>query len=293
MRLDAFELEEPLPELENTHVIAMLSPWINVGSVGGLLLSWMEEHFKAQEMGKLARPGEFYDFTRYRPTIYWDGDERKVSVPNTTAKFSKTDEGRDLIFLRLLEPHSRSEDFVESVLALIEKFNVSRYSLLGSMYDYAPHTRPLRVTGGAQGSQAEKDLDNLQMHRSNYQGPTTITTLIGQQAWAKGVETMTLIAHLPQYTQMEEDFMGTVPMMDIISPIYNLPVNQPYIAKANNQHRQIDEALENNQQLKTIVEQLEKHYDDRAARRQEEEQPKLSPEVERFLAEMDRRFREE
>jgi hypothetical protein len=42
--------------------------------------------------------------------------------------------------------------------------------------------------------------------------------------------------------------------------------------------------------VKAIVEQLESHYDARAKKMREEEMHRLSPEVERFLREMDRRF---
>ncbi len=293
MRIGAFELDEPLPELREPHVIATLRPWIDVGSVGALVLSWLEAHFDAEDLGRLARPGNFFDFTRYRPNIYMKDGQRQVNIPNTSVTYGKQDTGNDLIFLHLLEPHNHSEDYVESVQQLLEKFDVKRYTLLGSMYDYTPHTRPMSVSGRSQGSKSPKGLEHLELKQSNYQGPTTITSLIGHQAAATGVETMTFIVHLPQYTQLEEDYLGTVPIMEIISPLYSVPVDQSFIAKAEKQRRQVDGALEKNPQLKTIVEQLESHYDARAARKKEEEMPQLSPEVETFLAEMDRRFSEE
>ncbi len=40
-----------------------------------------------------------------------------------------------------------------------------------------------------------------------------------------------------------------------------------------------------------MVAQLEAHYDARIERSREEEMPHLSPEVEKFLREMDKRFR--
>ena len=55
---------------------------------------------------------------------------------------------------------------------------------------------------------------------------------------------------------------------------------------------QISMALDRDPRLKATIEQLETLYEARAKRRKEEEMPQLSPEVERFLMEMDRRFRE-
>ena len=78
-----------------------------------------------------------------------------------------------------------------------------------------------------------------------------------------------------------------------IAETFVLPDMRPYhIKKADQQLEQISVALDRNPQLKTIVEQLETHYEDRATRRKEEETPRLSPEVEKFLMEMDKRFRE-
>lgn len=60
MRLGAFEIDEPVPELNEPHALAMLQPWIDVGGVGTLTLSWLEGHFQAKEVGRLARPGNFF-----------------------------------------------------------------------------------------------------------------------------------------------------------------------------------------------------------------------------------------
>ena len=81
--------------------------------------------------------------------------------------------------------------------------------------------------------------------------------------------------------------------MEVLSTMYGLQVDPSSIIKAGKQREQIDATLNENSQLKAIVEQLENHYDARAERRREEEAPRLSPEIERFLTEMDKRFRDD
>ena len=39
MRIGEFEIDEPIPDLKDPHAIAVLRPWIDVGSVGTLALS--------------------------------------------------------------------------------------------------------------------------------------------------------------------------------------------------------------------------------------------------------------
>src|SRR4030042_3995515 len=143
MRLGAFEINEPVPELNSPHALAILRPWIDVGDVGSLTMSGLESHFKAVELARLARPGNFFDFTRYRPPLCLENDRREVWVPNTTITYARSENGPDFLFLRLLEPHMLGEDYIESVLAVLQRFGVKRYLLLGSMYDMVPYTRPL------------------------------------------------------------------------------------------------------------------------------------------------------
>ena len=82
MRIGAFELIEPIPELNEPYVLAVLSPWIDVNNVGTLTLSGLETQFKAKELARLARPGNFFDFTRYRPILYYEEGIRRVKIPN-------------------------------------------------------------------------------------------------------------------------------------------------------------------------------------------------------------------
>ena len=272
--------------------MARLQPWIDVGSVGTLTLSWMEKHCQTRELAKLAMPGDFVDFTRYRPTIYFEEGRRQLAIPNTYVTYSQRPEGPDFIFLHMLEPHSHGEVYVESILQLLTKFGAKRYCLLGSMYDVVPHTKPLLVTGGGIGEGTEQALKKLGIQSSDYQGPSTITFLVSQRAPDLGMETMSLIVHLPQYTQMDEDYMGAVRLMQVLSSLYDLPVDEAYIQKAEQQLAQINLALDKNPQLKATIEQLETHYEARTQNQPEAEKPKLSPEVEKFLSEMEQRFRE-
>lgn len=293
MKLRAFELDEPVPALNNPHVIATLKPWVDVGRAGSLAMHWMEDILGARDLAKLTRPGEFMDFTRHRPTSFIAAGRRRMTIPNTYVTFARTEFENDFIFFHLLEPHANGEEYVESVLDMMQHFGAKRYTIIGSMHDYVPHTRPLIVTGEGVGEGVSRDVEQNGIEAIEYSGPTSICFLISQKAPEMGIESLSLIAHLPQYTQMDEDYTGALRLMDILSDIYNLPIEQKYIDQSKQQLGQVSEALEKNPQLKTIIGQLETHYDTRNDPPDEEEMTELSPEVEKFLAEMDRKFREE
>jgi hypothetical protein len=292
MIIGGFEINEPLPELKAPHAIAMLRPWIDVGSVGAMVLKKLENLYGARELGKLARPGNFYDFTRYRPTIRNKNGQRVMEIPNAKITYTQRESGDDFVLLHLLEPHMMAEVFTGSVWQILKKLGIRRYCLIGSMYDMVPHSRPLLVSGGIIGKAPAQNLERAGVHQSNYEGPTTICHLITQEAQKAGLETMTLIVHLPQYTELDEDYSGLLAILRVLHTLYDIPISDSDIHKAEIQIKSIDAALQSNKKLKAVVTQLESHYDTRTATQEKNGSPGLSPEVEMFLKEMENRFKE-
>jgi predicted ATP-grasp superfamily ATP-dependent carboligase len=213
-------------------------------------------------------------------------------VPNAYVTWGRREGDRDFLFFHLLEPHAQSEDFTDSVVELIERLHVTRYILLGSMYDFVPHTRPLLVSGGAEGQEAAAELERLGVTASDYEGPTTICYLISQQASARGVSSVTMIVHLPQYTQLEEDYLGVLRMKEIIAPFYGFKIDSESLEMARRQREQITASAATDPQIREIIEKLEESFD-AGLREKKKGEESLSPEVEDFLREMEKRFRKE
>lgn len=283
MRIGAFEVSEPLPELKEPYVLASLQPWIDVNNVATSVLRDLEAHFGAVELARLARPGHFFDFTRYRPFIYFEQGVRQIRIPNATLSYAKRETENDLLFLRLLEPHSLSEYYVDSVLRLLRTLHAKRYTLIGSMYDAVPHTRPLIVTGGAMGREAQSDLKKSGCQPSDYQGPTTITFLINHRASEFGMEALWLIVSLPQYVALEEDYLGKVRLMEILNLLYRVPIDQKEFDRAAEQRALITQKVDRTPELKNLLPQLETFYELRLKKKEGERLPKLSPDVEEML----------
>lgn len=92
--------------------MVVLRPWIDVNNVGTLVLKELAARFEAIELAKLSKPGNFYDFTRYRPVIHLENGIRDMSIPNTTIRYAKREGQNDLLLLRLLEPHVHARSFI-------------------------------------------------------------------------------------------------------------------------------------------------------------------------------------
>jgi hypothetical protein len=292
MRIGAFEVREPLPELKAPHAIATLRPWVDAGSVGTLTMDRLETLFGARKLGKVARPGSYFDFTRYRPFMRLKDGVHVVEIPNSVLSYGLSGDENDFIFLRLLEPHMQGEMYAISIWQLLKKLGIRRYTLIGSMYDLVPSTRPLLISGSAAGQQAVLDLQSTRFRPSNYQGPSTICHLVSQEAHKAGVETMVLLVHLPQYTELEEDYMGLITMLQVMHSLYHIPIDSADIRKAEEQQKGVEAIVKEDSKLKEIETQLEDAYDATAGSKDTAAKPLLSSEVENFLKEMENRFKE-
>lgn len=296
MRVGAFDIVDPAPELRDPHVFAMVRPWVDVGSVGTLTLHRLERYLASNELGRLVRPGAFFDFTRYRPTVRTVDGKRELSIPNTVIRYARTQDGPDFLFFHLLEPHSNGEDYVDSLLDVIKHFNVKRYCRLGAMYDAVPHTRPLMVSGTLGQVQTIREVPNLKLGTNSYQGPTTIMNLLSEGIDALGIEAIGFMVHLPHYVRLDEDYAGASKMIEALSAVYdNIPSDLAPMRRGQRQYRELNASLERNSELKDVIQQMEAYYDSRVdssrpASERSAPTATLSPEIERFLSELGQRL---
>ena len=282
MRIGDFEFPEPLPELKDPHVLAVLRPWIDVGNVGTLSMRRLERHLESKEIGRLTKPGRYYDFTRYRPKSVLKQGVREYSIPSTTISASVREHGPDLITLHLLEPHLYGEDYTDSVIEVLRYFGVKRYSMIGAMYDMVPHTRKLLVSGGTVNANNEDEYNLVGVRPTDYEGPTTITYLVSNTLEEMGVETRIFVVHLPQYFQVEEDFTGTARLMEILCTLYGLPSRLADQERGRQQYASLQNIVSDTSEVAGLLERLEERYD-RENRDASSSSSPLFPMVEEFL----------
>lgn len=286
MRVGWFELNDPVPDLSNPHVFAIITNWLNAGQAASMAISALESFTSAKGLGNLAQPSKFFDFTRYRPELIRDGETAKIRVTTASLSYAKS-EPNDFVFLRMPEPHMKSEEYIDSIIKVFQYLGVKRYCLLGATYEMLPYTRPILVTGDTSVGYVQDTIQASRVIRNDYQGETSILNTIAQQVECLGIETLDLVAHLPGYLQMERDHRGEVSLLEVVHSLYGIPVPQDDSEQASkevDQVRQSSEAfLNQNPQLKIMLKQLEANYDSRV---NNQKQTKLPIEFERFLREL-------
>lgn len=308
MKVGEFELVDPVPEMRNTIAVSMLRPWIDVGRVGTLSLRKLQQYLGARELGRLARPGKFFDFTRYRPRMRTVNGKRVFTKPNTIVHYAHDEySDRDYIFVHVREPHNFGEDYTDSIVELLKFCNVTEYCRVGGMYDSVPHTRPILVTGSMKEDQ-ENRAAGLNPRRSNYQGPTSIVNQVNEDLNELDIANTTLMAHLPQYVQLDEDHLGASRLLEVICSVYGFPMELADKAQGEQQYKDINNAIDYKGEVGNLIKQLETYYDrvlsqptDRSSKSGEVDKSleegnrdisdiSLSRDVEEFLNQMGERF---
>jgi predicted ATP-grasp superfamily ATP-dependent carboligase len=226
--------------------------------------------------------------------LFREGGERHVAVPNTFLRHARSPSGSDWLFLHALEPHSHGEDYVDGVLGLMRHFGVRQYTLAGSMYAPVPHTRPPVVSGGAAADHLRERLHSVGVKESSYEGPTTILATLPQIASGEGIETASVIVQLPAYIQLERDYCGSLTLLELLSRLHSFDVDLTSLrADSERQRQAMEESVAQNPQLQAMVAELERAYDSEHTRQEhqeEEDVPRLSPELEGFLKDIETRL---
>ena len=297
-QIGPFELLDPLPVLREPKMLVTLQPWIDVGSVGTMSLAFIGEAMDAQPLGQLARPGHFFDFTRYRPMISREGGERKVTVPNTRLHYAlgvpDDPEPHDWIFLHTLEPHANGDEFVQGLIELVQRLGVREYVMIGSMYAPVPHTRPPVASGSSSSEAVRTRLFGSGVRESTYEGPTTIMAVLGATVPKLGIDTTTMVLQLPAYAQVERDYMGLEALLSLLSELYGFRLDlSPVSEEAERQRQALDETAQADTRLQAWLKELEQAYDIEARLQPTvDPEPKtpLSPQLEEFLRDVNQRF---
>jgi hypothetical protein len=193
----------------------------------------------------------------------------------------------------MLEPHNNGEEFVEGLIEVVGRLGVREYVMLGSMYAPVPHTRRPIASGGSSSEDMRQRLIANGVRESNYEGPTTILAILGASGPSLGIETTTMILQLPAYAQVERDYMGLQASLELLTNLYGLELDiDPVRDEADRQRQALDETAAEDARLQVWLKELELAYDMEARQQPEKESegPPLSPSLEKFLHDVERRW---
>ena len=255
-----FKLQEPLPDLRQPHVIGSLSPWVDVGRSATIALERLERDIDARDLASLATPGRYFDFTRYRPTIFPIEGRRETSIPNVHIRYARGHAGIDFVTMHLLEPHANTDEYVDSIVELMHRLGVKRYCRIGSMWSDVPHTRLLPVMATLNGEDMTLP-GTVPRRQSRYSGRTSIMNLVGSRAAEQGIDDANILVRLPSIARLEEDHNGVSRLLGTLCYMYGFPEGLAENQEGIQQYQQVSRQIEQNPELRYYLKELEATYD--------------------------------
>ena len=205
-------------------------------------------------------PEEFYHFGLSRPYVRFKPDsrnEREIVWPSTDFSISRLPSvGRDLIVGVAIEPHLKWRTYCGAVLELARRSRASLVLTLGALLAEVPHTRPVKLVGGAHDPELAAVLG---IRPSRYEGPTGIIGVLNTLCREEGVPAASLWANVPHYVSGVENPKAALALVRRVLTLLGTETDLSELVEATRQFEgNLDEVVRQNAKIAEYVRMLER-----------------------------------
>ena len=268
-----------------TIMIAAFEGWNDAGSSASAAVDHLARVWGATEYRTLDAEA-YHDFQVSRPTISRnERGERVVSWPGTVISTVDvpSQPGRTLLLARGIEPSMRWRQFCGEVLDAAEESGVTVLVTLGALLVDAPHTRPLPIYLSSEEAEVRGHLD---IERSDYDGPTGITGVLGHEASLRGIQVVSGWVGVPHYVAHPPSPKATRALLGSVERLIGAPIDLGDLEyEAEAWERGVDDLADEDEEVAAHVKALEEVTD--AANLPEASGDAIAAEFERFLRRRD------
>jgi proteasome assembly chaperone (PAC2) family protein len=209
---EAVEIWE-VPEGDEVYMLAGWRQWADAGSMSSGLPQYLIEHTGAHQIGQI-RTEDFYLFQfpgthdLVRPVVkFVQGYPEGLDTPNNEIYYSGN-EGRGLVLFLGDEPHLNVERYVSAMLDAAEALGVRRIVSFGGVYGALPYDKERMISCTYSLPHLRRELDNLSVTFSDYQGGASIGSYLCRRAGERGMEYVGLYAFVPSYDFSQVGVIG-------------------------------------------------------------------------------------
>jgi proteasome assembly chaperone (PAC2) family protein len=246
------------PDLRRPLMVAAFAGWNDAGDAATGAADWLIRQHDPVRIAAID-PDEHIDYQSHRPQVELVGGvTRSVAWP-ANEYFEVNCAERDLVVLRGIEPNVRWKSFCRAVIAVASETGCETVVTLGALLGDVPHTRPVRLTGTASNSQL---MDELELARSEYEGPTGIVGVLHDQCAASGLRTASLWAPVPHYVASPPNPPATKALLERFAQLAELDLDLHGLDQLVDLWRvQVDHAIRDDDDVRNYVRELEGRVD--------------------------------
>src|SRR5262245_6358125 len=205
-------------------------------------------------------PEEFYHFGLSRPYVRFkpgSRQEREIIWPATEFSLAQPAElERDLIVGVAIEPHLKWRTYCAAVLEMTRRVGASLVLTIGALLGEVPHTRPVRLSGGAYDPELAA---RLGIRPTRYEGPTGIVGVLNTACREADVPTASLWANVPHYISGIENPKAALALVRRVLGLLNTDADLSDLVEAAKQFEQnLNGIVAQNAKIAEYVAKLEK-----------------------------------
>ena len=222
-------------------------------------------------------PELYMDYQFNRPTIGVDENgEKRLTWPGATlwgpakrgrsrgiaVEVTEPEERIDRDNLAVLlgtEPSRSWKAFVAEIVDAALVADVEGIVMLGAMLADVPHTRPISTFASSDDAEVRTDLE---LEKSNYEGPIGILTAIADAAARVGIPTVSIWASVPHYVHNAPSPKATLALLERLEGVLGVKVPRGDLdTEAEAWESGIDALAGEDEDMAAYIEQLEKARD--------------------------------
>lgn len=283
------------PQLVKPVLVAAFEGWNDAGNAASDAVAYLSRAWGATSFACFDSE-ELFDFTSSRPHVRIEsGETRKLEWPSVTlASAPLTGEARDVVLLYGPEPQLRWRSFTNELCEAALQLGITTAVLLGALLADVPHTRPVRISGGA----ATSDLAALaHLEPSYYEGPTGILGVVADALGRSGIPTASLWASVPHYVSQSSSPKAALALVERAALLVGSAVDVAELEISSAAYeRQVNELVASDDDAAAYVSRLEEQDEedrDEPVQLAQDDVARLLPASgERLAAEVERYLRE-
>jgi proteasome assembly chaperone (PAC2) family protein len=244
------------PQLRSPVLVCSFRGWNDAASAASAALAAVADSFDAEQIAEID-PEEYFDFQATRPTIILsEGQTRQIEWPqNNLVAVRVPGADRDLVLFDGTEPNLRWRTFSEAIATAADALGVEMVITLGALVAEVSHTLPVPITGLASDEQLVEELDLM---RSNYEGPTGIVGVVHDCCRNLGITSASLWAAVPHYVAAVPNPKAALALLRRLEGLTGIAVEATALEEETASYEeQISRAVAANPEISELVERIE------------------------------------
>lgn len=258
-------------------LVVAFEGWNDAGEAATGAVRTLKDLLEVAEVAEVD-PEVYFDYQFNRPTVSTNEDGRRLIEWPSAIMYGPATPGSlgsplaedalirvsgnnagNIYLLLGTEPSRSWKSFAAEILDAALAADVGGIVFLGAMLADVPHTRPISIFVSSDNAQVRAE---LQIERSNYEGPVGILGVLSDAAETVGIPTLSIWASVPHYVHNAPSPKAMLALIDKLEEVIDVVIPRGnLVADAAEWESGIDLLAAEDEEMAAYIAQLEQARD--------------------------------